>query len=110
MEVFGMSYYETPEQRQIRELRNQISTLQNQSNYESSANAALRNQLEQARRQQQIENNRLAEKMRNIQAQANKERANMTESIRSLDAELKEKERLSNQKIVAMQQQHQAQI
>lgn len=105
-----MSYYETPEQRQIRELRNQISTLQNQSNYESSANAALRNQLEQARRQQQIENNRLAEKMRNIQAQANKERANMTESIRSLDAELKEKERLSNQKIVAMQQQHQAQI
>lgn len=51
-----MSEYESPEQRQIRELRNQIYSLNSQNSRQSSENNYLRQQIENIRRQQSVEN------------------------------------------------------
>ena len=63
-----MSHYETPEQRQIRELRNKISSMTNQANYQASQNSTLRRELDLVRRQQQAENARLLQQMQQQQA------------------------------------------
>ena len=58
-----MSHYETPEQRQIRELRTKISAITSQANYQASQNNTLRRELDVVRRQQQAENARLLQQM-----------------------------------------------
>ena len=55
-----MSYTETPEQRQIRILRNSISSMRSDNNRLSSQNRRLEREMELVRRQQQLENERMA--------------------------------------------------
>lgn len=105
-----MSHYETPEQRQIRELRNKISSMTNQANYQASQNSTLRRELDLVRRQQQAENARLLQQMQQQQASSKRDQAQMSATIRELDAQIKERERLQNQRIQAMQSQHETQI
>ncbi len=102
-----MSYTETPEQRQIRILRNSISSMRSDNNRLSSQNRRLEREMELVRRQQQLENERMAVQMRQLQQQ---ERAAHTAALQALDAEVKEKERLQSEKIRAMQTQHAAQM
>lgn len=112
-----MSEYETAEQRQIRELRNQISSMNSLAYRQSSENNLLRQQLENVRRRQEAENARIMQRIQSqqqtIQQQnqaIQQERAHMSSAIQSLDRELKEKERLQNEKIRSMQSQHSQQI
>lgn len=105
-----MSHYETPEQRQIRELRNKISSMTNQANYQASQNSTLRRELDVVRRQQQAENVRLLQQMQQQQDATRRDRAQMSATIRELDNQVRERERLQQQKINAMQSQHEAQI
>ena len=102
-----MSYTETPEQRQIRILRNSISSMRGDNDRLSSQNRRLEREMELVRRQQQLENERMAIQMRQLQQQ---ERAARTAALQALDAEVKEKERLQSEKIRAMQTQHAAQM
>ena len=102
-----MSYTETPEQRQIRILRNSISSMRSDNDRLSSQNRRLEREMELVRRQQQLENERMAVQMRQLQQQ---ERAARTAALQALDAEVKEKERLQSEKIRAMQTQHAAQM
>ena len=95
-----MSYTETPEQRQIRILRNSISSMRSDNDRLSSQNRRLEREMELVRRQQQLENERMAVQMRQLQQQ---ERAARTAALQALDAEVKEKERLQSEKIRAMQ-------
>ena len=112
-----MSEYESPEQRQIRELRNQIYSLNSQNSRQSSENNYLRQQIENIRRQQSVENERVMQQMRaqqeRIQQQQRaiqQERVNMSSTIQELDREVRERERLQNEKIVTMREQHARQI
>lgn len=112
-----MSEYESPEQRQIRELRNQIYSLNSQSNRQSSENNNLRQQIENIRRQQSVENERMLQQMRaqqdRIQQQQHtmqQERASMNSAIQELNREVRERERLQNEKIASMWEQHARQI
>lgn len=105
-----MSHYETPEQRQIRELRNRISSMENQANYQASQNSTLRRELDIVRRQQLAENTRLLQQMQQQQDYARRECSQMSATIRELDAQVKERERLQNQRIQAMQSQHESQM
>ena len=102
-----MSYTETPEQRQIRILRNSISSMRSDNDRLSSQNRRLEREMELVRQQQQLENERMAVQMRQLQQQ---ERAARTAALQALDAEVKEKERLQSEKIRAMQTQHAAQM
>lgn len=105
-----MSHYETPEQRQIRELRNKIAAMTSQTNDQISRNNALRKELERVQRQQQAENARLAQQMREQMASSKRNQAQMSATIRELDTQIKERERLQKQRIQAMQRQHESQI
>lgn len=112
-----MSEYESPEQRQIRELRNQIHSLNSQNSRQSSENNYLHQQIENIRRQQSVENERVMQQMRaqqeRIQQQQytlQQERASMNSTIQELDREVRERERLQNEKIMTMRQQHARQI
>lgn len=102
-----MSHYETAEQRQIRELRNTISSVRNEANHQAKQNQRLEQELAQVRRQQKLENERMVQRFQQAQA---KERAAQNAALRALDAEMKEKERLQNEKIRAMQTHHTAQV
>lgn len=105
-----MSHYETPEQRQIRELRTKISAMTSQANYQASQNNTLRRELDVVRRQQQAENARLLQQMQQQQDAARRDRTQLSATIRELDNQVKERERLQQQRINAMQSQHEAQI
>lgn len=105
-----MSHYETPEQRQIRELRNKISSVTNQSINQLNQNNALRRELEVVRRQQQTENARLLQQMQQQQEASHRERVQMSATIRELDSQVRERERLQQERIQAMHNQHEAQI
>lgn len=112
-----MSEYESPEQRQIRELRNQIYSLNSQNGRQSSENNYLRQQIENIRRQQSVENERVMQQMRaqqeRIQQQQRTmqaERASMSSAIQELDREVRERERLQSEKIAIMREQHTRQI
>lgn len=105
-----MSHYETPEQRQIRELRNKIHSITNQANYQASQNSTLRRELDVVRRQQQTENARLLQQMQQQRDEARRDRVQMSATIRELDNQVRERERLQQQRISAMQSQHEAQI
>ena len=71
-----MSHYETPEQRQIRELRTKISAITSQANYQASQNNTLRRELDVVRRQQQAENARLLQQMQQQQDAARRDERN----------------------------------
>lgn len=105
-----MSHYETPEQRQIRELRNKISMMRNQANYQASQNSTLRRELDVVRRQQQAENARLLQQIQQQQSAAQRDRSQMSATIRELDAQVRERERLQQERIQAMQREHEAQV
>ena len=105
-----MSHYETPEQRQIRELRTKISAITSQANYQASQNNTLRRELDVVRRQQQAENARLLQQMQQQQDAARRDHTQLSATIRELDNQVKERERLQQQRINAMQSQHEAQI
>ena len=64
-----MSYTETPEQRQIRILRNSIASMRGDNDRLSSQNRRLEREMELVRRQQQLENERMAIQMRQLQQQ-----------------------------------------
>lgn len=105
-----MSYTETPEMRQIRELRNQINYLTQQRNTPNpaltKALAAARKEIEQANRRYEAslraQEQRNREQDRRIQAQ--------NRTIAALDEQMREKERLQNEKIRQIQVQHQEDI
>lgn len=105
-----MSHYETPEQRQIRELRNRIAAMTNQSDQYSSQNSKLRRELENVRQQQQSENAHLLQQIRQQQDASHRERIQLSETIRQLDEQVKEREKLQQQRIQTMQREHEAQV
>lgn len=96
---------------------NQIYSLNSQNSRQSSENNYLRQQIENIRRQQSVENERVMQQMRaqqeRIQQQQRaiqQERVNMSSTIQELDREVRERERLQNEKIVTMREQHARQI
>ena len=105
-----MSHYETPEQRQIIELRTKISEMTREVDYQAFQNSSLRSELDEVRRQQQDENARLLQQMQQQQDAAQRDHTQLSATIRELDNQVKERERLQQQRINAMQSQHEAQI
>lgn len=105
-----MSHYETPEQRQIRELRNKITSMTSQANQQASQNSKLRNELEAVRRQQQSENASLLQQIQRQQDASHRERIQMNATIRELDVQIKERERIQQERIQTMQRAHEAQV
>lgn len=105
-----MSYTESPEMRQIRELRNQINYLTKQRNAPNPALtralASARKEIEQANRRYEeslrAQDRRSREQERQIQAQ--------NRTISALDEQMREKERLQNEKLRQIQAQHQEDI
>ncbi|MBO4699572.1 hypothetical protein J5690_08210 [bacterium] len=97
-----MSHYETPEQRSIRILTNQVTSLNNQNNWQSARIAEIQAAEECLRK----ENDNLREQMKK-QAEASKiEQKNMSERLIELDKQTKERERLQNEKIKVMEKEH----
>ncbi len=105
-----MSHYETPEQRQIRELRNRISTMTNEANYQASQNSSLRKELDRVRRQQRKENERLQHQIQQEQNAARRDRSRMSAAILELDSQVRERERIQRERIQAMQREHETQV
>ena len=88
-----MSYYETAEQRQIREQRNRIERLTAELNGTSAQRDALRRERENVLRRVQRENERLSRQIRQQQA-ADRKVSQMSAAVQRLDAQVKERERL----------------
>lgn len=105
-----MSYYETAEQRQIREQRNRIERLTAELNGTSAQRDALRRERENVLRRVQRENERLSRQIRQQQQAADRKVSQMSAAVQRLDAQVKERERLQNNKIEAMQRQHRQQV
>lgn len=97
-----MSYYETAEQRQIREQRNRIERLTAELNGTSAQRDALRRERENVLRRVQRENERLSRQIRQQQQAADRKVSQMSAAVQRLDAQVKERERLQNNKIEAM--------
>ncbi|MBQ7290513.1 MAG: hypothetical protein IJW76_02175 [Clostridia bacterium] len=105
-----MSYYETPEQRQIRELRSTIAAMTARSALQTDANRKLKKELENVRNQQAAENMRLQQQIEEQAANIGKERAAMSSAVSELNREIEEKERLQNEKIKEMQDEYGAKL
>ena len=105
-----MSYYETAEQRQIREQRNRIERLTAELNGTSAQRDVLRRERENVLRRVQRENERLSRQIRQQQQEADRKVSQMSAAVQRLDAQVKERERLQNTKIEAMQRQHSQQV
>lgn len=105
-----MSYHETPEQRQIRELRSKLNSLTSQLHSSNADNSALRREISRVQNALHKENEQLQERLRKQQEQAAKERANLSATIRNLDQQVKERERLQNQRIQQMQTRHEQEL
>lgn len=105
-----MSYTESPEMRQIRELRNQINYLTKQRN---TPNPALTRALASARKEIEQANRRYEESLR-AQDRRNREQERQIQAqnrtISALDEQMREKERLQNEKLRQIQAQHQEDI
>jgi hypothetical protein len=82
----------------------------NQANAQAAQNDALRRELELVRRQRQAENDRLLQQIQQQQDSSRRDRAQMNATIRELDNQVKERERLQRERIQAMQRQHESQI
>lgn len=94
-----MSYYETAEQRQIREQRNRIERLTAELNGTSAQRDALRRERENVLRRVQRENERLSRQIRQQQQDADRKVSQMSAAVQRLDAQVKERERLQNTKL-----------
>lgn len=105
-----MSLRETPEQREIRRLRSQISSMTSQIDRQDSKNAALQRDLQRVRREQEAENRRAASRIKELQNQQRAQAAAQNAKVRELDEQIRRKERLQNEKIRQMQSQHQADL
>ena len=112
-----MSTYETAEQRQIRELRQQLNTANSQMSIQSAENRNLRQQMENIRRQQEVVNNQIQQRITAQNEAMAKERqahqqasAKMSSTIQQLDREVKEKERIHNERIQNLQTKYNQQI
>lgn len=102
-----MSHYETPEQRQIREMRSMI--ISQTRKYADDAARHIR-EIAEIRRQQKEENERLMQRLYEQQEAARRDRAAMSASLQTLDAQVRARESLQNAKIQAMQNQHDAEL
>ncbi len=105
-----MSHYETPEQRRIRELRNEISRLTRQITSQNTSASKLRSEMERIRAAQQKENAALRENLRKEREAAAKQRTDLNAKLRNLDAQVKERERLQNQRIEQMHRRHEEEL
>ena len=119
-----MSHYETAEQRQIRELRNQITSMAREMLSSHKDNSALRDIINMIRQRQDNENARITQRiqqqqqiMQQQQAEINRRNAEIAQErnatrarMLELDREIKEKERLQNEKIQNMQTHYNQQI
>lgn len=107
-ETIAMSFYETPEQRQIRQLRHRLTVLEKTNN--RSLSRAARRQIEELRRRQEEETRRILRQLEEQRERNRQQQSQMSETVRNLDAQMKERERLQNQRIHAMQQQHEREV
>lgn len=108
-----MSNWETPEQRQIRELRARIRYLESRRDNSKKENQALQKEIQRVRKQQEEANRNLQAKMRQADEKLRKANAGIaaqSQRIQQLDAQIKERERAQNQKIAQMQAAHAEQI
>lgn len=109
-----MSHYETPEQREIRELRSQISLMGYKADIKSRENEKLRQQIELVRGQQAAENERMMRQMRlqqeRFRQQRSQQESAMSAGLQELNREVKERERLQNEKIAGIRAEHEARV
>ncbi|MDO4325829.1 MAG: hypothetical protein Q4E24_07340 [bacterium] len=104
-----MSSWETPEQRQIRELREKITSVEKKRDSAEADNRALRKDIDKARKEAEKQNEKLQDKLRKSDEklkEAQRDIAAQSERIRSLDVEIKEKERIQNEKMRQMHEAH----
>lgn len=102
-----MSRYETPEQLQIRESREKITSLTRQL---ANITASHLQEIADLRRRQEEENEQLLSRLRDQQDAARRDREAMSASLQNLDAQVRERESLLNERIQAMQNQHYADL
>lgn len=104
-----MSYYETREQRQIRELQNQLRATTRENAARSRAQADLERRVRQNEAERRRTESRLQESIsrqqRQIQEQE-RENQRLGASIQALDQEIIAQERRHNEQFQQMQQQH----
>lgn len=100
-----MSHFETAEQRRIRKLEQQIRRLESLDN-----SRELQREIDRLRRQQKEENANLTEQLRVQEELTRVERAQASEQISALHREVQERERIQQQRIQVMQQQHDRKI
>ena len=108
-----MSNWETAEQRQIRQLRERVRYLESRGNSSQKENQALQRELEKTRKQQAEANRSLQEKLRQADHRLREASAGMaaqSHRISQLDAQMKERERIQNQKLSQMQSAHAEQL
>lgn len=105
-----MSHYETPEQRQITELRTRIARMNLEAVRRDREAADLQREIGDVRRRQQAENARLLQQMQRERQDLQREKAGMSAALRSLNLELQEKERMQNEKIRSLREEHRGQI
>lgn len=109
-----MSHYETPEQREIRELRSQISLMNYKVDIRNRENEKLRRQIEVVRGQQAAENERMMRQMRlqqqKFEQQGSQKESTMSAELQALNREVRERERLQNEKIASIREQHEARV
>ena len=109
-----MSHYETPEQREIRELRSQISLMNYKVDIRNRENEKLRRQIEVVRGQQAAENERMMRQMRlqqqKFEQQGSQKESTMSAELQALNREVRERERLQNEKIAGIREQHEARV
>ncbi len=105
-----MSHYETPEQRQIRQLRNELQSLTRNRDLWAESTVILSQQIDAVRNQAAAENNRLATRLRDQEAALQAERRHSNEMVRQLDAQVRERERKQQERIAAMERNHAVRI
>ena len=109
-----MSHYETPEQREIRELRSQISLMNYTVDIRNRENEKLRRQIEVVRGQQAAENERMMRQMslqqQKFEQQKSQKESTMSAELQALNREVRERERLQNEKIASIREQHEARV
>ncbi len=108
-----MSNWESPEQRQIRQLREQVRYLNNTANQNTNQRRKLEEQLSQTKIQMNAERVRMQKNLekqeQNLREQKIKNEQNNAR-IQALGREMLEKERLQNDKMRQMEKTHSAKI
>lgn len=104
-----MSYYETAEQRQIREQRNRIERLTAELNGTSAQRDALRRERENVLRRVQRENEHLSRQIRQQQA-ADRKVSQMSAAVQRLDAQVKNASVYRITKLRQCRRQHRQQV